>query len=153
VRRGVRLGVNNRCQLEPLGVLLSQWSTENASPLTQHEIDCFRRHQLSSCDEVPLVLSFLGVEDDNQLALFQGCQSGFDLVHGGRHGGRVCQEMECQADISRSVAERPRPDTPLATRSSSAGECRVQDALCVLSLHRGVMPVVARRVSKGSAGS
>jgi hypothetical protein len=90
--RGIRIRIHERSQLQPCRVLLRQRGTQNTCTLPQHKVDRLRGHQLGSCDEISLVLPFLGIQNDDQLSLAESFEGGFDLQHRGGHGETVRRE-------------------------------------------------------------
>jgi hypothetical protein len=64
--------------LEPIGRLRQDGHAELPPPVGDHEIDYFRRDLLGGADEVPLILTVLGVHDDDHLAGGYGVNGRFN---------------------------------------------------------------------------
>ena len=67
-------------QLELLGSILGDGSTEDTSPIAHHEVDLLWSHLLCGDDEVTFILTILIIYDDDELSLTEVLESLLDCV-------------------------------------------------------------------------
>ena len=67
-------------QLELLGSILGDGSTEDASTIAHHEVDLLWGHLLCCDDEVTFILTILIIYDDDELSVAEVLKSLLDRV-------------------------------------------------------------------------